>query len=304
MSGMTSRSNDDYKPYRAIFFDWDGTAVPNRSAPIDDVLPLMIALLERGVVLVIISGTTYEKIAFGDLHSQIPPVLRKNLYLGLGRGAYNFGFPGGELELLHHTVPQRDVLAALHRVAFDIHLRLLERYGVETDIVFSRPNYCKIDLLVKASRENRNHIEYSEVEAARETLSTHGYTGGIAGLIEEASQMGKEMGLPLRATCDGKFLEVGLTTKADNVEFLFSLIREKHGISAAECAFWGDEFGSLDQGVPGSDAEMITPLTEHADFYDVSGSPMELPECVKEVPGGVAAFLEFLRHEQSLGVPR
>jgi hypothetical protein len=301
---MTGGSNDNYKAYRAIFFDWDGTAVPNRSAPIDDVLPLMIALLERGVILVIISGTTYEKIAFGDLHSQIPSSLRKNLYLGLGRGAYNFGFPNGKLELLHHRVPKRGVLATLHRVAFDVHLRLLERYGIETDIVFSRPNYCKIDLLVRATRENRNHIEYSEVEAARETLSTHGYTGGIAGLIEEASTVGNERGLPLRATCDGKFLEVGLTTKADNVEYIFSLLADERKICASECAFWGDEFGSLDRGVPGSDAEMITPLTEHADFYDVSGSPMELPECVHEVPGGVTAFLEFLRQQQSVRVAR
>ena len=300
---MTS-GNNDYKAYRAIFFDWDGTAVPNRSAPVDDVLPLMIALLERGVILVIISGTTYEKIAFGDLHSQIPAALRKNLYLGLGRGAYNFGFPEGELQTLHHAVPESDVLATLHRVAFDVHLRLLERHGIETDIVFSRPNYCKIDLLVKASRDNRNHIEYSEVEAARETLSSHGYPGGIAALIADASQLGEKQGLPLRATCDGKFLEVGLTTKADNVEYLFTLISEKHGVSATECAFWGDEFGSLDRGVPGSDAEMITDLTAEADFFDVSGSPMELPRCVHEVPGGVAAFLDFLRHQQTVGVLR
>jgi len=48
------------KAYRAILFDWDGTAVLSRDAPVDEVVPLMRALLEKGVVLVVISGTFLE----------------------------------------------------------------------------------------------------------------------------------------------------------------------------------------------------------------------------------------------------
>ena len=48
------------KAYRAILFDWDGTAVLSRDASVDEVVPLMRALLEKGVVLVVISGTFLE----------------------------------------------------------------------------------------------------------------------------------------------------------------------------------------------------------------------------------------------------
>ena len=82
----------EFKKYKAIFFDWDGTAVLSRKAPVDDIIPPMTKLLEKGVKLAIISGTTYENIAFGRLHELIPAEARKNLYLGLGRGVYNDGY--------------------------------------------------------------------------------------------------------------------------------------------------------------------------------------------------------------------
>ena len=56
------------KTYKAIFFDWDGTAVRSRKEPADKVAACMKPLLEKGVKLIIISGTTYDKIAEGRLH--------------------------------------------------------------------------------------------------------------------------------------------------------------------------------------------------------------------------------------------
>jgi hypothetical protein len=261
----------------------------------------MIELLKRDVVLVIISGTTYEKIAFGELHSQIPPTLLDNLYLGLGRGAFNFGFTNGEIKLLQDTVPEKPTLVKLHKVAFQFHLRMLEKYDLETDIVFSRPNYCKIDLLVEHDRSNRYHMEHQEVQAAIELLKAKGYRAGLAGLLDEASELGCQMEMPVSATTDGKFLEVGLTTKADNVNFIFEHIVLARKISLSECAFWGDEFGLLAERVHGSDAHMITHLTKDADFFDVSDSPLELPSGVKAVPGGIRAFHEFLKQQIQYG---
>ena len=55
------------KKYKAIFFDWDGTAVMSRKAPAEDAVSAMKPLLERGVKLAIISGTTYENIAGGNI---------------------------------------------------------------------------------------------------------------------------------------------------------------------------------------------------------------------------------------------
>ena len=75
------------KHYKAIFFDWDGTAVLSRKAPVEDAVNAMRPLLDKGVKLCIVSGTTYENIAGGKLHSYFTPKQLENLYLGLGRGA-------------------------------------------------------------------------------------------------------------------------------------------------------------------------------------------------------------------------
>ena len=48
------------KHYKAIFFDWDGTAVLSRKAPVEDAVNAMRPLLDKGVKLCIVSGTTYE----------------------------------------------------------------------------------------------------------------------------------------------------------------------------------------------------------------------------------------------------
>ena len=51
-----------WKNYKAIFFDWDGTAVMSRKAPADDAVQAMRPLLQKGVKLAIISGTTIESL--------------------------------------------------------------------------------------------------------------------------------------------------------------------------------------------------------------------------------------------------
>ena len=50
------------KKYKAIFFDWDGTAVMSRQAPVEEAVAAMKPLLASGVKLVIVSGTTYAKL--------------------------------------------------------------------------------------------------------------------------------------------------------------------------------------------------------------------------------------------------
>lgn len=37
------------KKYKAIFFDWDGTAVMSRQAPVEEVVAAMKPLLQQGV---------------------------------------------------------------------------------------------------------------------------------------------------------------------------------------------------------------------------------------------------------------
>ena len=73
-----------YKTYKAIFFDWDGTAVMSRQAPVEETVQAMKPLLQKGIKLIIVSGTTYDKIAGGEIHKYFTKEENENLYLGLG----------------------------------------------------------------------------------------------------------------------------------------------------------------------------------------------------------------------------
>ena len=44
-----------YKTYKAIFFDWDGTAVMSRQAPVEETVQAMKPLLQKGIKLIIVS---------------------------------------------------------------------------------------------------------------------------------------------------------------------------------------------------------------------------------------------------------
>lgn len=283
--------------YRAIFFDWDGTAVRSRKDPADQAAALMKKLLRQGVKLVIISGTTYEKIADGRLHEYFTQQELSNLFLGLGRGAHNYSFEGGRPVLHGEFLPDREEKLKIHECVFQMHQRLLREYGLESDIIFTRPNYCKLDLMVNHDRSDNLFLQDGEVEMIRGILAEHGISRGLSGLIEMAQEIGQEAGITLKATTDAKYLEAGLTTKSDNVDYFVDWVLVPEKISMNECCFWGDEFMYLDEGIPGSDAYMITEKTRTADFYDVSEVPGERMREVKRTGGGVGRFHRFLREQ-------
>lgn len=283
------------KRYEAVFFDWDGTAVLSRKAPADAAVAAMRPLLDRGTALVIVSGTTYENIAGGRIHECFSPKELQNLYLGLGRGAFDYAFDeAGQPTLLHDRTPDARTLLMLHRLCFDLHETLLAQYGFHTDIVFSRPNYCKIDLLCGVDRGDSLFLQSSEIETLNATLAAHKISEGIHGLIALAKQLGDKRGLSVQPTTDAKYLEVGLTTKSDNADGIFSHLQATRGFSANDCAFFGDEFVGVAEGLYGSDTCMITNATKSGGFFDVSDmSGMRPPEvCV--LGGGVERFLAFL----------
>ena len=278
------------KQYKAIFFDWDGTAVLSRKAPVEDAVNAMRPLLEKGVKLAIISGTTYENIAGGKLESCFTPRQLQNLYLGLGRGAYDYGFDAeGKPVVLANRVPDAAGILAIHDACYKIHRELLERYGMNTDIVFSRPNYCKIDLMPHNNRGDNLFLQEGEAARLQRILTSHGIES-IETLIRMAESFGTEV-MPLRATTDAKYLEVGPTGKSDNVDALF----ERFGFNAEACCFWGDEFIGVTDAIFGSDAGMITERTCKGDFFDVSNLSGTRPKCVRVLKGGIRTFLDFLQ---------
>ena len=116
------------KHYKAIFFDWDGTAVMSRKAPVMDAVNAMKPLLDKGIKLAIISGTTYENIAGGVIEDYFTPAQLENLYLGLGRGAYNYAFKDGKPYVFAHMIPEKEQLEMIHNICFEIHMELIRKY--------------------------------------------------------------------------------------------------------------------------------------------------------------------------------
>lgn len=283
------------KQYKAIFFDWDGTAVLSRKAPVDDIVLSMKGKLEDGIQMVIVSGTTYENIANGELHLHFTPSELKNLYLGLGRGAYNYRFyEDGSPYIWKDLIPSKEKLLTIHDVCYAIHRHLLEQYDFPTDVVFSRPNYCKIDLMVENNRGDQLFFQENELKALNASLEAHGFHGGVVGLISLAESIAEQKGLKMCATSDAKYLEAGLSSKSDNVDTIMGYLKEQYHISPEECAFWGDEYIGMDKGIFGSDSYMITDMTKKGDFFDVSAAQGIRQENVRVLGGGVKRFLDFL----------
>ena len=288
------------KKYKAIFFDWDGTAVLSRTAPADDAIAAMKPLLRQGIKLVIVSGTTIENIAQGRLEELFTKEELGSLYLGLSRGAYNYVFDQeGKTCVFQNELPDKEKLLQIHRICFEIHQHLLERYDYETDIVFSRPNYCKIDLMVKEDRGTSLFMQESELDLLKRTMESHGLKGGLRELTELARKVGRKYGIDVVPTCDAKYLEVGISSKSDNVNTILKRLEKAFGITSKECAFWGDEYVGIEPGIFGSDSFMITAQTKEADFFDVSQMAGERPENVMVVGGGVERFLAFLHSQKA-----
>ena len=186
------------KKYKGIFFDWDGTAVLSRKTPVEEIVKAMGPLLDQKVNLVIVSGTTMENIAGGKLDSYFTKEQLEHLYLGLGRGAFNYRYENGQEIVFSDMLPDRKLLSDIHRICFDIHMELLEKYGMNTDIVFSRPNYCKIDLMVENQRGDNLFMQGNELDLLKDCLKKHGAEGGLQGLLDISEAAGARYGITVK----------------------------------------------------------------------------------------------------------
>ena len=104
--------------------------------------------------------------------------------------------------------------------------------------------------------------------------------------------------MEIKATCDAKYLEAGISDKSDNTDVIFGELEKRFQIKGEECCFWGDEFVGLEEGIYGSDSFMITEKTKNGDFYDVSSVNGKRPENVRQIGGGVERFLHFLKEQE------
>ena len=71
-------------------------------------------------------------------------------------------------------MPDAKGILAVHDACYRIHRELLEKYGMNTDIVFSRPNYCKIDLMPANNRGENLFLQEGEAARLQHILQQHG----------------------------------------------------------------------------------------------------------------------------------
>lgn len=218
--------------------------------------------------------------------------------MGLGRGALDYSFTNGEPVVLNSRIPEAEGILHIHDACYRIHRLLLEKYRINTDIVFNRPNYCKIDLLTNQDRGENLFLQAGEAALLDAVLHDHGIAGAEY-LIELAESLSTSEN-PLKATTDAKYLEVGPTGKCDNVDALMELFPPD--IRPEDCCFWGDEFVGVSDQVFGSDSGMITTRTRQGDFFDVSDLSGNRPMEVCHLGGGVNRFLQFLDEQRTAAI--
>lgn len=137
-------------------------------------------------------------------------------------------------------------------------------------------------------------MQENELDNLKRELELHGISGGMNRLIELAKSIGRKYQIDVVPTCDAKYLEVGISSKSDNVDTILAKLLKESDIRANECSYWGDEYVGLEKGIYGSDSFMFTRATADGDFFDVSDVAGERPEGVKVLGGGVKTFLDFL----------
>ena len=141
-------------------------------------------------------------------------------------------------------------------------------------------------------------MQEDELGNLKASLKEHGITSGLQGLMNLAKEIGRKYDVEVLPTCDAKYLEVGTTSKSDNVDSIFTLISQESGILPEECTYWGDEYVGIEKGIFGSDSFMKTEKTAKGDFFDVSEVKGERPEGVQQIGGGVKRFLNFLQEQE------
>src|SRR5262249_22134262 len=133
--------------FRIIAFDWDGTAVENRSADARPVASRIEDLLKLGVWVVVITGTNFNNVD-RQFSSLITGPHKRNLYVLTNRGSEVYGFDEDAKPLLiyrRQASIAEDLL--LTKIAQAVKDYVRYRVGPKIDIVYNRLNRRKIDMI-------------------------------------------------------------------------------------------------------------------------------------------------------------
>ena len=275
--------------FEAVVFDWDGTAVPDRSTDAEELRALVEQACGLGLHLGVVTGTHIGNV---DGQLQARPAGPGRLYLCVNRGSEVFVADEAGLHLLERREAAPAENAALDAAAASAQRRL-EASGLRVEIVSDRLNRRKIDLIPEPEWRDPPKTRIGELLAAvEERLRTAGLTG-LMDAVELAEEAAREAGLPHpRVTSDAKHVEIGLTDKSDAARRLMRELAEL-GVAPGLVLIVGDEFGPLG-GLPGSDSLLLVDEATRATAVSVGAEPTGVPTGVVALGGGPQRFLAVL----------
>ena len=275
--------------FEACVADWDGTLVPDRRADAGRVRQVIEALCAHGFDVVIITGTHVENV---DGQLQARPSGPGRLLMCVNRGSEVFECHQGGPELVTRRVATPEEDGQLDRAAALTVDRLRAR-GLEATIVAQRLNRRKIDIIPLAEWADPPKARIVDLLHATEARLHAAGIASVAEAVSIAQDASTEVGLAdARITSDAKYVEIGLTDKADAAHWAFADLWA-HGIAPSDVIVAGDEFGSLG-GVPGSDSLMLVPESQGCLAVTVGAEPYGPPPGVLPLPGGPDRLLDVL----------
>ncbi len=282
------------RPFRAIIFDWDGTAVTDRREDATPLVHVAEPLLELGIWLVVVTGTN-----FGNIDHQfcqlIHPEKRSHLIVCANRGSEVYGFTaqGSPLRVWYRAATTEEE-RSLDAVATALRDVLVARTGLDIAIISGRMNRRKIDLIPLPEWADPPKSQIGALlQTVQARLHAAGQPGGLAGVIDEARHIAPLLGLPdARITTDVKHIEIGLTDKRDSLLWLKRELLAAENIPLDDVLIAGDEFGTLG-GFPGSDDRMQVDV-EGACLVSVGNEPEGTPPNVIHLGGGPSRFKQLL----------
>lgn len=278
--------------FEAIVFDWDGTAVRDRSEDAGRLRGLVESACAWGLHLAIVSGTHLANVD-GQLRAR--PAGPGTLHLLLNRGAevYRVGVDGPAL------VERRRVGAAERArlvAAAELTVRRLAALGLADVVLIHRPNRVKIDLIPLEEWRDPPKARLAELLGAVEArLHERGITG-LRAVLDLAHGCAAASGIrDPRVTTDAKHVELGVSDKSDSARWCFGRL-QRLGVGGGLVLVAGDEFGALG-GAPGSDSMLLVPEAQRATAVTVGVEPGGPPPGVLHLGGGPPAFLALLEDQ-------
>jgi hypothetical protein len=279
------------RAFRVIAFDWDGTAVENRREDATLVRERIQHLLGLNVYIVITTGTHFGNIE-GQLTAAMQGPQMTHLYVCTNRGSEVYGFsPEGEPEVRDRRQATPEEERLLTAAADAVRDTVTARTGLAVGAVYDRLNRRKLDLIPLQEWVDPPKAEIGRLRAATDKrLEDAGLAGGLRAVVEIAEAAVARLGLPqARITSDAKNVEIGLTDKADSMEWIERNIIGPAGVAATRVLIAGDEFGPVG-GCGGSDARMRIPALGGAVTISVGPEPFGVPVGVIHVGGGPVMF--------------